>query len=171
MLTYVNFVYNTTNRRTEESLRLVSSMDKSANILLICSTRSPTIKKGPRTSLLTGSMGNLGRPIRMHGRFWESIKTDSKINLIRKFLGKPYEVKDNVWVFSKHKAKSKNFFLPWKGPYGVLERTSEVNYNVSKPQSRDKRRILHYNLLKPFVEEELETSEHRATTFRSTNCY
>ena len=85
-------------------------------------------------------------------------------------FGKPYEVDDKVWVFSKHKAKSKKFFLLWEGPYIVLERTSEVNYKVSEPQRLDKWRILHYNLLKLFVEEEPETSECRATPFRSTNC-
>ena len=57
------------------------------------------------------------------------------------------------------------------GPYIVLERTSEVIYKISKPQRRDKWRILHFNLLKPFVEEEPETSERRATPFRSTNFY
>ena len=72
----------------QEPLRLFSSMDRSVNILLICSTRSPTIKKGPRTSLLTGSIGNSGRPILIHGNFWEYIKSVKKINFIRKFLEK-----------------------------------------------------------------------------------
>ena len=71
----------------------------------------------------------------------------------KKVYGKPYEKQDKVWVYSKHKAKSRKFFLPWEGPYVVLERTSEVNYKVAKPSQMAKWRTLQYNMLKPYLEE------------------
>ena len=71
----------------------------------------------------------------------------------KKVYGKPYEKQDKVWVYSKHKAKSRKFFLQLEGPCVVLERTSEVNYKVAKPNQMAKWRILHYNMLKPYLEE------------------
>ena len=45
------------------------------------------------------------------------------------------------------------FFLPWEGPYVVLERTSDVNYKVAKPSQKAKWNVLHYNMLKPHLDE------------------
>ena len=44
-------------------------------------------------------------------------------------------------------------FLTWKGPYLVLEGTSEVNYKVAEPIPMAKWSTLHHNMLKPYFEE------------------
>ena len=67
-------------------LHLVLSMDKSSSILLICSIKGPTFKKGLRTSLRTDLIGSLRRPILMHGNFWELTEKDKKISFLRNFL-------------------------------------------------------------------------------------
>ena len=71
----------------------------------------------------------------------------------KKFYGKPYGKQDKVWVYSKHEAKYWKFFLTWEGPFVVSEQTSEVDYKVAKPNQIAKGRILHYNMLKPYLEE------------------
>ena len=70
-------------------------------------------------------------------------------------------------MFNKSKAQSRKFFLPWDGPYKVLERTSEVNYKIAKPNQPAKWRIVHYNLLKPFNAEEQEVTSKRPSPLRA----
>ena len=89
----------------------------------------------------------------------------------KKVYGKPYEPHDKVWVFDKRTKLSKKFFLPWEGPYVVLERTSEVNYKVAKPNQLAKFRILHFNMLKPFVEEEPDVGPRRPSPLRGNQQY
>lgn len=61
---------------------------------------------------------------------------------------------DKVWLFSPHKAKSRKFYLPWDGPFEVLEKISETNYKVAKPNDKRRWLIVHYNRLKPYVAEQ-----------------
>ena len=74
-------------------------------------------------------------------------------------------------MFDKRTKLSKKFFLPWEGPYVVLERTSEVNYKVAKPNQLAKFRILHFNMLKPFSEEEPDTGSKRPSPLRRNHPY
>ena len=64
-----------------------------------------------------------------------------------------------MWVWAKEKIKSKKFSLPWDGPYVVLAKVSEVNYKVAKPSIPAKVRYLHFNMLKPYVEENPQSNE------------
>ena len=82
---------------------------------------------------------------------------------------------DKVWVWAKEKIKSKKLLLPWEGPYVVLAKVSEVNYKVAKLTTPGKLRFLHFNMLKPYVEEEPRPDEanssKRPTPFRSTGFF
>ena len=94
----------------------------------------------------------------------------------KKVFGNPFYEGEKVWLFAKHKSKSRKFFLPWEGPYEVLERTSEVNYKISKPNSPTKWKIVHFNLLKPFKEEDEEEETDlapppRVTPYRSRDFF
>ena len=71
---------------------------------------------------------------------------------------------EKVWLFAPQKAKSRKFFLPWIGPYNIIETTSEVNYKISKDTNSKKWQIVHYNRLKPVKEEdELPRMETRSS--------
>ena len=69
-------------------------------------------------------------------------------------FGKELKPGEKVWLFAPQKAKSRKFFLPWIGPYNIIERTSEVNYKITKDTSSKKWQIVHYNRLKPVKEED-----------------
>ena len=45
------------------------------------------------------------------------------------------------------------FFVPWDGPYGVLEKTCDVHYKIPKTGSSNKWQIVHYKRLKPVKEQ------------------
>ena len=171
MLPYVNFVYNKTIHRTTGATPFSLVYGQECQYPIDLFYPKPHDQERTQNEFVDW-LDRQFREAHSHARELLGVNQNrQKDQFHKKVFGKPYEVDDKVWVFSKHKAKSKKFFLPWEGPYIVLERTSEVNYKVSKPQRRDKWRILHYNLLKPFVEEEPETSDCRATPFRSTNFY
>uniref|UniRef100_A0A8C5MF74 Gypsy retrotransposon integrase-like protein 1 n=1 Tax=Leptobrachium leishanense TaxID=445787 RepID=A0A8C5MF74_9ANUR len=56
------------------------------------------------------------------------------------------------------------FLASWRGPYEIIEQTSEVNYKVNQPGRRKTEQIYHINLLKPWVEREaLLTSKGKPT--------
>ena len=40
----------------------------------------------------------------------------------------PHQKDDTVWLFSPQLAKSKKFYLSWTGPYTVVRKINEVNY-------------------------------------------
>ena len=71
----------------------------------------------------------------------------------RRVHGTPFDPGELVWLFEPHKAKSRKFYLPWKGPYEVLSRTSEVNYQICKPGAPEKSQNIHFNRLKPYISE------------------
>ena len=50
----------------------------------------------------------------------------------RKVHGEMFKEGDLVWLFEPHKAKSRKFYLPWHGPFGVLSRTSDVTHMICK---------------------------------------
>ena len=59
-----------------------------------------------------------------------------------------------VWLFAAQKAKSRKIFLPWIGPYNIIDGTSKVNYKISKDTNSMKWQRVHYNRLKPVKEED-----------------
>ena len=77
----------------------------------------------------------------------------------KKVFENPIFEGEKVWLFAKHKPTSRQFFLPWEESYVVLERTSEVNYKISKQNTPAKWKIVHFNLLKHFKEKDEEEEE------------
>ena len=67
----------------------------------------------------------------------------------RPFL--PYSVGDLVWlhVSAVKPGRTKKFASQWKGPYTVIDRTSDVNYKLKLVGSSVKPLIVHHNRLKP----------------------
>ena len=68
----------------------------------------------------------------------------------RKVHGEPFKKGDLVWLFEPQKAKSRKFFFPWRDPFEVLSRTSEVIYMICKRGNKDKWQKVHYNRLKRY---------------------
>ena len=60
------------------------------------------------------------------------------------------DVIDLVSLFEPHKAKCRNFCLPWQGRFEVLSRTSEVTYMICKQGKKQKLKKMHSNRLKPY---------------------
>ena len=153
LLPYLIFIYNTTIHRTTQATpyRLVYGKEGQYPINLFF--RKPHAEELTRDSFAE----DLLRLFReAHASARESIGVNQrkqKDQYHKKVYGKPNEKQDKVWVYSKHEAKSREFFLPLEGPYVVLERTSEINYKVAKPSQMAKWKILHYNMLKPYLEE------------------
>ena len=73
----------------------------------------------------------------------------------KKVFGKPYKTEEEVWMFAKHRQKSKKFYNNWVGPYYVvLKRAWEVNYKFAKTTGKTKWKIVYFNNLKPYVDED-----------------
>ena len=69
---------------------------------------------------------------------------------IRNVHGEPFKEGDLVWLFEPHKPKSRNFHLPWHGPFEVLGRTSEVTYMICKRGNKEKWQKVQFNRMKPY---------------------
>ena len=89
----------------------------------------------------------------------------------KKIYGRNYAEGEKVWLMSPHKAKSRKFYLPWDGPWEILEQTSEVNYKIAKKGKEDKWKIVHFNMLKPFVSEPVDERPSRPNPYRSKNFF
>ena len=80
-------------------------------------------------------------------------RTTTGRKLKQKLYGEPYEP-SKVWLYSKQKAKSKNFIVYYEGTHIIQETTSEVNYMIHKKGKPRKTRIVHFSLLNPYNEEQ-----------------
>ena len=81
----------------------------------------------------------------------------------RKVHGDPFKAGDLVWLFEPHRAKSRKTYLPWQGPYEVLNRTSEVTYKICKRGRPERWTKVHFNWLKPYIcEPEVRRSKRNA---------
>ena len=140
-------------------------LDKNANTRLTCYSRKHLVTKLPNTNSQDGSTSNSEKHIWMLERHLVTSKKDKKICIRKTFLERNWSrERERVWLFAPHKAKSKKFFLPWDGPYNIIEKTSEVNYKISKDANAKKWQIVHYNRLKPVKEEdELPRMETRSS--------
>ena len=77
-------------------------------------------------------------------------------------FGEELKPGEKVRLFAPQKAKSRKIFLPWIGPYNIIEKTSEVNYKITKDTNSKKWQIVHHNRLKPVKkEDELPRMETR----------
>ena len=171
VLQYLNFVYNTTIHRTTGAtfFNLVHGQK--------CQYPIDLFYPKPHDEVHTqdGSVEWLDEQFRnAHSSARELLGTNQrrkKDKYRKKVHGDPCEIGDKLWVWAKEKIKSKKFFLPWEGPYVILSKVSEVNYKVAKVTTPNKVRFLHFNMLKPYVEEVAnpneETTRARPTPSRS----
>ena len=158
VLPYLNFVYNTTIHRTTgaTSFNLVHGQE--------CQYPIDLFYPKPHDELPTqdGFVEWLDGKFRdAHSSVQELLETNQrrqKDQYRKRVHGEPYSMGDKVWVWAKENIKPK-FFLPWEGPYVLLAKVSEVNYKVAKLTTPGKIRFLHFNMLKPYVEEEPRPDE------------
>ena len=70
----------------------------------------------------------------------------------QKVHGNPYKVGDFVWVLFPQtpRGKSKKLYRPWKGPFVVAKKLSDITYRVQEVTNRRRRLVIHFNRLKPF---------------------
>ena len=159
VLPYLIFVYNTTIHRTTGAtpFNLVHGQECQYPIDLFCP------KPYDEVPTQDGFVEWLDEQFRdAHSSARELLGTNQrrqKDQYRKRVHGEPYATGDKVWVWTKEKIKSKKFFLPWDGPYVVLAKVSEVNYKVAKPSTPAKVRYLHFNMLKPYVEENPQSNE------------
>ena len=150
ILPYVQFVYNTTVHKStgETPFSLVFGDEAVYPIDLM-------FPKPPDTELTVHEYTQL-----LDGKFREAhmcaretlgaVQQRQKDKFFKKTYGKPYQRDDKVWLFSPQLAKSKKFYLPWTGPYTVVRKINEVNYEICSEKNKKKNQIVHYNRLKPF---------------------
>ena len=65
--------------------------------------------------------------------------------------GQPFNTGDWVWLYSPvvGRGGSRKLNGPWKGPYTVMKKISDVTYRVQNLQRRKDRQVVHFNRLKP----------------------
>ena len=63
---------------------------------------------------------------------------------------KPFSTGDWVWLYSPvvGKGGSHKLHCPWKGPYTVIKKISDVTYRIKNLQIRKDRQVVHFNRLK-----------------------
>ena len=91
----------------------------------------------------------------MNARETLGYKQEKQKDLYQKnVFGEELKPGEKVWLFCTPKSKIEEVFRPWFGPYNIIEKTSEVNYKISKDTNSKKWQIVHYNRLKPVREED-----------------
>ena len=175
VLFYLNLVYNTTIHRTTGAtpFNLVRGQE--------CQYPIDLFYPKPHDELLTqdGFVEWLDGHFRdAHSSARELLGTNQrrqKDQYRKRVHGEPYSMLDKVWLWAKEKIKTKKFFLPSEGPYVVLAKVSEDNYKVAKLTTPGKIQFPHFNMLKPYLEEEPRPDEanssKRPTAFRSTGFF
>ena len=65
--------------------------------------------------------------------------------------GQLFSTGDWVWLYSPvvGKGGSRKLNCPWKGPYTVIKKISDVTYRIQNLQRRKDRQVVHFNRLKP----------------------
>ena len=132
-LPYVTFVYNTTVHQTIGTTPFSMLYGKEAQYPF--DLYYPKPPGDPRLEL--GQMGTeLNEKLyEVHSHAQMTMGKEQrrqKEYYQRKIHGGPFNPGDLVWLFEPHRAKSRKLHLPWRGPYEVLKRTSEVKYQICK---------------------------------------
>ena len=160
MIPYLNFVFNTTVHKTtgQTPFSLVFGQECKYPIDLL-------LPKAPGHEIanyeFTRWLNEQFREAHMNAREKLGYRQERRKDLYQKnVFGDVLKPGEKVWRFAPQKVKSRKFFLPWIGPYNIIERTSEVNYKISKDTNSKKWQIVHYNRLKPvMVEDKLPRME------------
>lgn len=82
-----------------------------------------------------------------------------KTNYDKKIDGKPYEKGDKVPYYCTPVKRGlvRKFHHPWQGPWKIASRISDSTYRIKQCGSR-KRKVVHFDQLRPFTEESTEAS-------------
>ena len=116
MLPYVNFVYNTTIHRTTGATPFSLVYGQECQYPFDLFYPKPHDQERTQNQFVDW-LDRQFREAHSHARELLALnQNQQKDRFHKKVFGKSYEVDDKVWIFSKHKAKSKKFFLPWEGP-------------------------------------------------------
>ena len=134
MLSYLSFVYNTIVHRTtgHTPFSLVFGQECRYRIdLFLPKAPGQEIRKYEFTRWLEEQFTEA----HMNARETLSCNQERQKDIYQKdVFGDAYKAGDKVWLFAPHQAKSRKFFLPWDGPYTILEKIWTFTTNCEKPQ-------------------------------------
>ena len=153
MLPYVDFVYNTTVHMTTQATPFSLVFGQECQYPIDLFYPKPHDEERSQGEFIEWLESQFREA---HANVREQLGVNQqrqKDLYFKKVYGEPYEIGAKVWLYSKQKAKSKKFFVPYEGPYLIQERTSEVSYLIYKEGRPRKTRVVHFNLLKPYNEE------------------
>ena len=171
VLPYLNFVYNTTVHRTTRATPFALVYGQECQYPIDLFYPRPHDELMDRTEFvddLDRKFHEAHSAARSHLGVNQERQKD---RYHKRVYGRNYAEGEKVWLMSLHKAKSRKFYLPWDGPWEILEQTSEVNYKIAKKGKEDKWKIVHFNMLKPFVSEPADERPSRPNPYRSKNFF
>ena len=164
-LPYVTFVYNTTVHRTIGTTPYSMLFGKEAQYPIDLFYPKPP--GDPRLVLGEDGLELNEKLYEVHSHAQATMGKEQRRQrdyFNRKVHGDPFKAGDLVWLFEPHRAKSRKFYLPWQGPYEVLNKTSEVTYKICKSGRPERWTKVHFNRLKPYIgEPEIRRSKRNAT--------
>ena len=66
--------------------------------------------------------------------------------------GQPFKAGDMVWLHfpAVPRGQSKKLHRPWKGPFRIIKRISDVTYRIQNVHKRTQRMVVHFNRLKVY---------------------
>ena len=154
MISYLNLVYNTAVHKTtgQTPFSLVFGQECKYPIELLLPKAA-----GHETANyeFTRGLKEQFREAHMNARETLRYRQERQKDLYQKnVFGKELKPGQKVLLFAPKKAKSVKFFLPWIGPYNIIEKSLEVNYKIPKNTNSKKWQIVHYNRLMPEKEED-----------------
>ena len=153
LLPYINFANNTSVHKTTNATPFSIEYGKECQYPI--NLFYPRSDDGNPTTPFVEWLNGQFREAHMHAReFMGQNQKRQKDRFHKKVFGEPYKVEDTVWVFAKHKQKSKKFYNNWEGPCVILKRISEVTYKIAKTTAKTKGEIVHFNNLKSHVDED-----------------
>ena len=81
--------------------------------------------------------------------------------------GQRYNEGDCVWYRNRARARRKKFIKPWCGPWRVTKALSDVTYHTEEEKRklgrRRRRKVVHFNYLKPCYSPPEEAASHTQT--------
>ena len=83
--------------------------------------------------------------------------------------GKPYKVGDLVWLHNPAipRGLSRKLYCPWTGPHKVVKKLGSVVYRIQDARGRRKRKVVHFNRLKPYLARNIRPEEQTVTVTNS----
>ena len=163
-LPYVTFVYNTTVHRTIGTTPYSMLFGKEAQYPIDLFYSKPP--GDPRLVLGEDGLELNEKVYEVHSHAQATMRKEQRRQrdyFNKKGHGDPFKAGDLVWLFEPHRAKSRKFYLPWQGPYEVLNRTSEVTYKICTRGRPERWAKVLFNRLKPYIgENEVRRSKRNA---------